>query len=572
LQTWRAREGWRVAEAGSGQKLWRWHGVALALYAPASFLFLDHFTSLTKYILGFSHDPGIFIWFFAWWPWSLAHHLSPLQTNLVWQPQGLNLAWTTDVPFLSALALPLSLMAGPVLAYNVLTLCAPVAAAMAAYFLCLHLTRVPAAALFGGYVFGFSSYEMAETLSHLNLDFTAFVPLLVLVAVLRLEGRLSRMATVLLVGAGVACQFMISTEITATGAVFSVLIWGAALVILPEARARLFRLAGDISLAAPITILLVAPLLWAMFHGRDDLAVPSYLPFKYSNDLTSFLVPTGSSLIGASWFSGFTRHFSNSVEEQGAYIGLPLLLIIGVFFVRRRARPLVRLLALGFALVVVASLGPTLLIGGHVSGLALPWSAIMKLPFLSAAEPDRFALFMWLIIAIVGSFWLAEPRSADGVRRSRLLAVLACAVILPVWHPVEPVPNQKLFESKNLQATIGLHRRVLILPFWWYGNSTYWQEESHFGFIQTGGYLGYPPRDNAAIPVVTQLLTRRYRPTLAADLEQYCLSTGTQFVIAAAKLDPPVEAALAQTGWKRRLFGDLYIYAVTRKRASNLQG
>jgi hypothetical protein len=546
--------------------------MALALYAATSFLFLDHFTSLTKDILGFGHDPGIFLWFFEWWPWSLTHHLSPLHTDLVWQPQGENLAWTTNVPLLSALALPLSLIGGPVLAYNVLTLCAPVAAAMAAYFLCLNLTRSPEAALFGGYIFGFSSYEMAETIDHLNLDFTVFVPLLVLVAVRRVQGRLSRMATVPLIGVGMACQFMISTEITATGAVFSVLIWGTALVILPEARAMLFRLAVDISLAAPITILLVSPLLWAMFHGSHDLAVPSCLPFDFSNDVTSFVVPTFSSSVGGSFFYGFTRHFKNYADEQGAYIGLPLLFILGVFFRAGWERPLVRFLALGLAIVVVASLGPILLIGGHFSGLALPWYAAMKLPLLSAAEPDRFALFMWLIIAIVASFWLAEPRSADGARRSRLLAVLACAMIMPVLHPVEPVPEQKLFEPKNLQAEIGLHKRVLILPFSIYGNSTYWQAQSHFGFIQTGGYLGYPPRDDANIPAVSELFMRHYRATLPADLEQYCLSTGTQFVIAGKNLDPPVKAALAQSGWKRRQFGDLYVYSVTDNLASHMHG
>jgi hypothetical protein len=561
-----------VAEAVSGLKGWRWHGAALALYAAVSFLFLDHFTSLTKDILGIGPDPTAMIWFFEWLPWSLAHHLSPLHTDLVWQPQGLNLVWTTNVPLLSAVALPLTLTAGPVLAYNVLTLCAPVAAAMAAYCLCLHLTRSPAAALFGGYIFGFSSYEMAETIDHLNLDFTVFVPLLVLVAVLRIQGRLSRVATTLLIGVGVACQFMISTEITATGAVFSTILWGVALVVFPDTRAMLLRLAVDISLAAPITVLLVSPLLWAMIHGSHDLAVPSFVPFLFSNDLTSFAVPTVSSLIGGAFFSGFTRHFTNVVDEQGAYIGLPLLFILGFFFCKEWGRPYTRFLALGFAIIIVASLGPLLLIDGHFSGFTLPWYLIEKLPLLSAAEPNRFALFMWLVIAIVVSFWLAEPRTRDGVRQRMLFGMLACSMIMPILHPVQPVPEQKLFEPGNLQAAIGPDKRVLILPFASQGHSTYWQAENHFGFIQTGGYLGYPPRDNLHTLAVYELLLRRYGPTFAADLQQYCLSTGTQFVIADKKLNPRVEVALAQLGWPRQEFGDFYIYSVNGKLAGNLHG
>jgi hypothetical protein len=365
---------------------------------------------------------------------------------------------------------------------------------------------------------------------------------------------------------------MISTEITATGAIFSALIWGVALIVLPKARAMLLRLAVDIGLAAPITVLLVSPLLWAMIRGSHDLAVPAFVPFLFVNDLTSFAVPTATSAVGGPFFYGFTRHFPNAFDEQGAYIGLPLLFILGVFFCKKWQRPLVRFLALGFAIIVVASLGPHLLIDGNFSGFTLPWYAVTKLPVLSAAEPNRFALFMWLIIAIVVSFWLAEPRSADGVRRSRLCAILACATIMPIFHPVQPVPAQNLFEPKNLQAAIGLDKRVLILPFSIVGNSTYWQEQSHFGFVQTGGYLGYPPRNNASIPAVAQLFTRHYRATLPADLKQYCLSTGTQFVIADEKLDPPLEAALAQSGWKRRQYGDLYVYAVTSNPVSKLRG
>jgi hypothetical protein len=43
-------------------------------------------------------------------------------------------------------------------------------------------------------------------------------------------------------------------------------------------------------------------------------------------------------------------------------------------------------------------------------------------------------------------------------------------------------------------------------------------------------------------------------------------------VIADEKLDPPVAAALAQSGWKRRQFGDLYVYAVTNNPVSSPHG
>ena len=66
---------------------------------------------------------------------------------------------------------------------------------------------------------------MAETLDHLNLDFTAFIPLLVLLCIMRVQGELSRPKAVLLLSFCMAGQFLISTEISATAAVVGVVTW-----------------------------------------------------------------------------------------------------------------------------------------------------------------------------------------------------------------------------------------------------------------------------------------------------------------------------------------------------------
>ena len=101
---------------------WRWHAGAALLYAAFSWIMLDHGASLTRNYLGEGPDPGLIMWFLAWWPWAAAHHLHSLQTMLLWRPNGLNLAWTTSVPLLALLALPATLLSGPVLAFNLLAL------------------------------------------------------------------------------------------------------------------------------------------------------------------------------------------------------------------------------------------------------------------------------------------------------------------------------------------------------------------------------------------------------------------------------------------------------------------
>ena len=117
--------------------------------------------------------------------------LHPLLTDLVYAPDGWNLAWTSAIPGPALLAWPLTAVFGPVPAYDVLALAAPALAAWCAYLLCRELGTGGWAALAGGLVFGFGSYEAAETLNHLNLALVFTLPLAALVVARYLRGALS---------------------------------------------------------------------------------------------------------------------------------------------------------------------------------------------------------------------------------------------------------------------------------------------------------------------------------------------------------------------------------------------
>ena len=72
------------------------------------------------------------------------------------------MTWHTSVPSAALLSFPITVLGGAVLSYNLLTLMAPVLSAWTAFLLVRYLTGDWAAALVGGYLFGFSSYEMAS--------------------------------------------------------------------------------------------------------------------------------------------------------------------------------------------------------------------------------------------------------------------------------------------------------------------------------------------------------------------------------------------------------------------------
>ena len=67
-------------------------------------------------------DASILLWSLGWWPHAILHGQNPFATTAIWAPDGVNLAWTTTVPGLALLFSPLTLIAGPVISYNVVAL------------------------------------------------------------------------------------------------------------------------------------------------------------------------------------------------------------------------------------------------------------------------------------------------------------------------------------------------------------------------------------------------------------------------------------------------------------------
>jgi hypothetical protein len=120
---------------------------------------------------------------------------------------------------------PLTCLTNPVVSFNVLSLLAPGLSAWTAFLLARYLTRDTFASFIGGYLFGFSSYELGQLLGHLNLDLIFIVPLLLLFTVQRVRGDLSRPRFVAAFVIAALVQLGFSTEILATSCLFGAIAW-----------------------------------------------------------------------------------------------------------------------------------------------------------------------------------------------------------------------------------------------------------------------------------------------------------------------------------------------------------
>ncbi len=374
-----------------------------------------------------SPDPGFYMWLLRWLPFALLHGLNPLFTHEIWSPVGLNLAASAPIPVVALVLWPITTLAGPLAAFNVIAVLAPALAAGAMFRLCARVTGRLGASLAGGYLFGFGSYELGQSLGHPNLTIVFLVPLAVELVLRRLAAELTRRRFIIALAALVVVQALISTEILFDMALFGAVAFGWALVFegRPQRAAILQTIAETIVAGLAAAVILIPFLVQALQSvtgGNANL---------YSLDLANVVIPTPLTWIGSGTFRALSAHFEGGAfSETGGYLGIPAFVAFAAFAVGARTRVGARVLLATAVVVLVAALGSHLHVAGH-AGVLLPWSLVSHLPLFRALLPARFTLILELIVALGIAIWLAggaatpAPRAAVGPRRARDRAAVA---------------------------------------------------------------------------------------------------------------------------------------------------
>jgi hypothetical protein len=455
--------------------------------------------------LGRGPDVQIFIWGLQWWPYALSHGLDPLVSHVLWAPYGSDVLWTSTVPVLSLLAAPITLTLGPTVAWNLLVVLAPAACGCAAYMLCRELTGRGWPSLVGGELYGFSSYQLAEGGVHLHVSMTVMVPLAALVVVRYVKGRLNTSGLAVRLGLIAAFQFLSSPELLATMLVIGAVTLLAAFVVVPHARAELRRTIVATGMGLAGAGALLAPVLVAMLRETPGQALNP--ASEYSADLLNFIVPTRLTALGGAWAAGISSQFTGNLAEQTAYVGLPLLAIVGCYLFAARASPSGRLLVVVLVTSVVLSLGPRLEVAGRAT-LWLPEALLSKVPMLADALPDRFALYTSLIVSVIVASWLADARGGLARWAVALLAVasLAPAATASLWWA--PTPHS--IQRNDLGRLVPTGSTVISLPFWRVDDrALYAQAVDRFRFGLVDRWVGAVPSQDRALARSSELASQR---------------------------------------------------------------
>jgi hypothetical protein len=503
---------------------------------PAGRMLLDNY-----------QDQVFFEWMLTHAANAVAHLDSPLFTEKINSPYGLNLMANTSVLALALPLAPLTLLAGPHVTFVLITTLALAGTASAWYFVLRKLLNHRAAAVVGGAFCGFAPSMISQATGHPNIAGQYLLPFIIL-TVLRLgaPGTAAASRPVrhgLILAALVVVQAFINEEmlfLTALALGVFFLAYGAARP--REVAARVPAALKSLGVTTVVAgVVLAYPLAHQFFGPQAYHGLPDYI-LLYSADLASYWSFARRSIAGD---AAAVANLGQGPTEENTFFGWPLLILLLAIIVWLRGNPVVRALALTAVTFAVLSLGSVVRMGGVDAGFGGPWRWLDGLPLFDSVVPTRLALVVTplvgclLAIAVLRFDDMVARRA--GARAGRLMWLQGLAVLLMVLLPLTPTPLPT-FERPFVPAffTTGSFREhvpaggvVLGVPPGWQSNlhAMQWQTAAQQEFGIYGGYFLAPnPND----PEKTATYGPSYPPTLVL-LEQVA-STGETVVLSPDQL------------------------------------
>ncbi len=486
-----------------------WLAYAAALVIIAAFVYGRVISAPGDRVFAENDDSSLFIWWFAhaadvvcgWFGAGSGEHNFLYATSMN-APTGVNGGWNTTVLGLALPMVPVTLLCGPVVAYNICIVAAPIVSALAAAAFIRRFTGLlPAFA--GGIAYGFSTYPVAQSAGHLNLAFAPFPPLVVLalISLSRSRTNLQTLRTGVLLGLLVGWQFYMSTEMLGgsfLAAVLFVLCW---LIFDFRAFARGLRrlLAGGL-IGVSVAALLGLPLVLTMATMPGAPRGPIRPHGVWNNDLLDPITPGAFTLFGGGEVH-LDRVLPLDPAEIGGYFGILWLLLAAGTFVaawRTRFRRIVLVTVTASALIWIASLGSPWYFAGRPLLHSGPFRLIESLPVLSNILPMRMAvhatLGMAVMLAIGLQLALESPRPV--LRRGvGVLTVTALVAISPGTVNARDLTIPDFYRNGAAQAQIPRGALVKTLPrpvavaTPRADEAMLWQAVTGMHYRDTGGYF-----------------------------------------------------------------------------------
>ncbi len=407
-------------------------GIVLIVYlALAILLTYPLIAHLDSHVPGQPIDAPALAWNLWWLKFSIFNlGTSPLSTDYLYYPLGVNLVANTSTFLNGVLALPLQMLCSTIVANNLIIYFALVMSAYGAFLLAREvMERVNLysniAAVIAGAFFGFGAWHINYVnAGHPMLLSSEWIPFFALYLI-----RADRSAVKNGMRAGLFFVLTAWTELTFIPflATFSLAyaIYQTFLIVRRAVHARQVIL--NFIAFGIITFIGTSPLVWSLL--TDSLRYGYYIApglgraQVFSAEPISFFVPSAAHPILGRWANSITN-----ANTSYAFIGYAALILAIAGFITARQHHVGwfwLLTALFFALVL---LGPTLTINETDTYLPMPFALLRTLPFVNANRyPVRYNTM--LMLALVPLIALGVTRFLR-MQRGKIIIRATTALLL----------------------------------------------------------------------------------------------------------------------------------------------
>ncbi len=380
-------------------------------------------------------DHGVFLFMLAHGERVLFHGANPFFSDRLNVPDGVNMMANTSVLALSLPLAPVTHWFGPGFSVALLITLGLAGTAFAWYWvLSRHLVTSRVAAWIGGLWCGFAPTMVSHANGHVNFVSQWVLPFIVWQALrLREPGRHWCGGVVL--GLLIVVQVFINEEsLLFTALALGVFVVAYALMAPARARSEARHLLAGLGVAVGVSGALLAYPLWYQFFAPGNYHGQPFAPDEYATDLASLVGFARQSVAGN---AELTRQMSVSGTEDNMFFGpVGFVLVVASVVVLWRSVA-ARALAISALVLLIASMGPHLVVLGHDTGVPLPFGLISHVPIIDLVSVTRFAMVPATIAGVLLA--LATDRLPTFTTRGRRLWLVGLVLALVPLFP-KPLP------------------------------------------------------------------------------------------------------------------------------------
>ncbi len=461
--------------------------------------------NFATHVAGDGGDDPALAWNLWWVPFSIFNlGASPIYTDYMFFPIGLNLGFYTLTYLNAFLAIPFQFAFGVIPAANINLILSFTLSGFGAYLLVIYLLnrtqrnaeesgnetnprslRLSASNLFfaafaAGLVYAFSANKfLYASLGQFNIASSQWIPFYILFLLKIFDTPKPPLRYGFLLGffllAQALSEFIFASFLILFSIVY-VIYWFIAKRF--SIRHSQFQI-RNLLIASLVFILPMLPIFAALFADTvsEGDFIQQGLGFSniFSADLLGFFIPSHLHPLFGSLASRFSFPYINFM-----YLGFVALAFAIIAAIKIKSA---RIWGVWFVLFALISLGPTLRINGAEFDLPMPFDALLEIPLIKGNRyPSRWSVMLTLSLAVLvgyGIFWMLRKVASSKYQVARPLILATCYLLL-VFEPLStPLPISNL-QSPSIYFQIARDAgnfSVMEIPLAWRN-----------GFRVTGSY------------------------------------------------------------------------------------